>query len=171
MIKYILQSEKEHLFEVQKLISAPTKVHSTAVPLRRQLWVATSHLLYQGGNPTSISNNNISIQRTNLRATFCHAIEICQEDPIVWTQQPKQLPSQALLFVLLVAPSPPPCSPQSLPRPCSFGICLPVRVAVASSSQKSLSIICSDTKTLKGKCFTPGNKGNNNQLHNLSPFS
>lgn len=70
MSKYILQSEKEHFLGMQKPISDPTKVHSTAVPLRRQLWVATSHSRYQGGNPTSTSNNNISIQRPNLRATL-----------------------------------------------------------------------------------------------------
>lgn len=43
MISCILQSEKEHLFGMQKLISGPTKDLSRVVPLRRQLWVATPH--------------------------------------------------------------------------------------------------------------------------------
>lgn len=129
VIKYALQSEKEHLFCIQKLISGPTKVHSTAIPPRRHLWVAKSHSPCQRVNPTSTSDNNISTQRTNLRAALAGVSLWLWQLPFLscsrnlarrphsfWTQQPKRLPRQALPFVLLIASFPPPCSPQSLPR-------------------------------------------------------
>lgn len=145
VIKYKLQSEKEHLSWIQKLIPGPTKVQSTAIPLRRQLWVAKSHSPYQGVNPTSISN--ISTQRTNLRAALAGVSlwlwllsflscsrNLARRPHSCWTQQPKQLPGQALLFVLLIASLPPSCSPQSLPKQQSAEISLTVRAKIPSPS-------------------------------------
>lgn len=118
---YTAVREKEHLFWIQELISGPTKVHSTAITPRTQLWVAKSYLPHQGVNSTSTSGSNISTQRAKLRAALAGGSLWLGQLPFLscsrnlarrphgcWTQQPKQLPRQDLLFVLLLSLHPAP---------------------------------------------------------------
>lgn len=82
-----------------------------------------------------------------------------------WLLDPAAKAAAKTGFAVCAANSffPPPCSPQGLPRQKSPEISLTVRVAGVSLDQKSLSIICSEAKMLKWKCFISRNVGNKPQ--------